>query len=353
MLSAKGYRSYHGRGKTGKVILITALCLLLLVAVSFLLLQRYAVYETDGSIRFDLPWKTNEAGDEPAPPSDGDTTVPEVIIEAPEPAPASVAGMLHAVELDEAILRDGAEDALAGLPEEVNAVAVRLKNEQGELLYASALEGALEAGAVKGEAASLDAIKTLDESGMYLAARISALHDSLYSFAHMKETGILQLKHRGYIWYAPDSSFYLAPEKAAAREYLVSIACECAELGFDELIFDSFGYPDRGRLSNIDESAREMSKSDALALLSTELRKATETYGVKLSVLLDPAVILAGGNEKSGQELAVLAASFDRVYAETTAEELPALAAALAPYSAELVPILKEPPADGSYLLAK
>jgi len=36
---------------------------------------------------------------------------------------------------------------------------------------------------------------------------------------------------------------------------------------------------------------------------------------------------------------------------ETTAEQLPALTAALEPYDAELVPILSEAPASGSYLL--
>ena len=41
----------------------------------------------------------------------------------------------------------------------------------------------------------------------------------------------------------------------------------------------------------------------------------------------------------------------DRIYVETTAEQLPALTAALEPYDAELVPILSEAPASGSYLL--
>lgn len=66
---------------------------------------------------------------------------------------------------------------------------------------------------------------------------------------------------------------------------------------------------------------------------------------------LDAATVLAGGNEAAGQDLAALAAVFDRIYVETTAEQLPALTAALEPYDAELVPILSEAPASGSYLL--
>ena len=44
MPSTKGYRSYHGKGGAGRIVLIVLLCLILLAAVGFLVLQRYAVY---------------------------------------------------------------------------------------------------------------------------------------------------------------------------------------------------------------------------------------------------------------------------------------------------------------------
>ena len=226
-----------------------------------------------------------------------------------------------------------------------------MKNARGELLYASALQEAIDVNAVKGGSGTNAVIAALTGSEVYTIARINATHDSLYSFAHMADAGVLQLNYAGYIWYDPDSTFYLAPEKSAARQYIVSVARECAELGFDELLFDEFGYPTRGRLNNIDESARTLSKSAALAQLAEELRSGTEAYGVRLSVQLDAATVLAGGNETAGQDLAALAAVFDRIYVETTAEQLPALTAALEPYDAELVPILSEAPASGSYLL--
>ena len=229
------------------------------------------------------------------------------------------------------MLRGSADAALAAVPEGANAVALRVKNAQGELLYDSALQEAIDVNAVKG--------------GSGANAVIAALTGS------EADAGVLQLNYAGYIWYDPDSTFYLAPEKSAARQYIVSVARECAELGFDELLFDEFGYPTRGRLNNIDESARTLSKSAALAQLTEELRSGTEAYGIRLSVQLDAATVLAGGNETAGQDLAALAAVFDRIYVETTAEQLPALTAALEPYDAELVPILSEAPASGSYLL--
>ena len=348
MPSTKGYRSYHGKGGAGRIVLIVLLCLILLAAVGFLVLQRYAVYGSDGSIRFDLPWKQTEEPSDPSAPDGASRTPdapddsPDVIIDEPEPPAKPELTELHGAELSESVLRGSAG---------ANAVALRMKNARGELLYASALQEAIDVNAVKGGSGANAVIEALTGSEVYTIARINATHDSLYSFAHMDDAGVLQLNYAGYIWYDPDSTFYLAPEKPAARQYIVSVARECAELGFDELLFDEFGYPTRGRLNNIDESARTLSKSAALAQLAEELRSETEAYGVRLSVQLDAATVLAGGNETAGQDLAALAAAFDRIYVETTAEQLPALTAALEPYDAELVPILSEAPASGSYLL--
>ena len=293
MPSTKGYRSYHGRGGAGRIVLIVLLCLILLAAVGFLVLQRYAVYGSDGSIRFDLPWKQTEEPSDPSAPDGASRTPdapddsPDVIIDEPEPPAKPELTELHGAELSESVLRGNADAALAAVPEGANAVALRMKNARGELLYDSALQEAIDVNAVKGGSGANAVIAALTGSEVYTIARINATHDSLYSFAHMADAGVLQLNYAGYIWYDPDSTFYLAPEKSAARQYIVSVARECAELGFDELLFDEFGYPTRGRLNNIDESARTLSKSAALAQLAEELRSGTEAYGVRLSVQLD------------------------------------------------------------------
>ena len=91
MPSTKGYRSYHGKGGAGRIVLIVLLCLILLAAVGFLVLQRYAVYGSDGSIRFDLPWKQTEEPSGPSAPDGASRTPdapddsPNVIIDEPEP----------------------------------------------------------------------------------------------------------------------------------------------------------------------------------------------------------------------------------------------------------------------------
>ena len=54
MRANRGYHSYRGRPKTGKILLVTVLVVLLLLSGSYLVLQDHIVYESDGSITFDF-----------------------------------------------------------------------------------------------------------------------------------------------------------------------------------------------------------------------------------------------------------------------------------------------------------
>ena len=344
----RGYSGYRGRRPSGKRWLILALILVLIAAVIFLAAQRYMVYNMDGSYRFELPWSRHVSSAAPAEQRRSPQDL-EIVIEEPEPV-ADV--LLHAQELDASALNGGMTRELAALPESVNAVAIRLKTAEGDLLYPSALTDAVEARAVTGGSIARSAIEDLIGSDRWAIARIAALHDSRFAAAHAAEAAILQKAYRNTVWYAPDSSYYLAPEKEPAREYLSAIAAEVAAMGFDELLFDEFGYPTAGRLNNIDASARDMTQQEALSLLADNLREAVSDYDVTLSVVMDEATVLAGGSEQSGQELSALAVRFDRIYVPTTPEGIPALQAALLPYTAELVPILAEPLDEGAYLIS-
>ena len=347
----KGYHSYRGKTGAGRIALIVFLCLVLFAAIGFLVLQRYIVYEVDGGVRIELPWgkKNPEKEQENTGAVDGagGNGDLEIVVEKPE----ETGQALHAYELEESVLRGGVDAALDALPEDADTVAVRVKNERGELLYPSKLPAAMEAGAVAGGSISQAVVEDLVASRYHTIARISALHDSVYSFAHMEDAAILQLQHPGYIWYDPDSTFYLAPEKPLTREYLAGIARECAEMGFDELLFDSFGYPTEGRLSNIDESQRTESKREALALLAGALKESVKGYNVKLSVVLDAETVLAGENEAAGQYLPGLAESFDRIYVSAQTSQLPELNEAVKAYDVELVPILERADGESSYLI--
>lgn len=342
----RGYSGYRGRRPGGKRWLVVLLTLILLAAAAFLVIQRYIVYDKDGSYHFEFPWQRTASMQKPT--LRGARQDLEIIIEQPD-APAALP--LHVRELNAAAWGD-MPAALAALPDSVNAVAVRLKTADGVLLYPSTLSDAVEAQAVAGGAEAGDALRVLTDSGYYTVARLAALHDSRFSHANVEEAAIQQKQYRDRIWFAPDSSFYLAAEKELARQYLCSIAREVAALGFDELLFDEFGYPTAGRLDNIKTEDRELTMPEALSLLADNLRETLSDTDVKLSVVMDEKTVLDGANAKSGQELARLAIRFDRIYVPTSEANIPALLEALAPYTAELVPILSAPAADdGAYLI--
>ena len=349
----RGYSGYRGRRPDNRRWVVLVLVLILIAALAFLAVQRYLVFDKGGSYHFELPWVRHASPKETG--KTGGRSLEIVIEEPEEPGQAPVTEPLHALELDPSVLQGDMTRTLSALGSGVNSLAIRLKTVDGDLLYPSSLPEAVEAKAVSGSSMALSAIEALNASNYYTIARLSMLHDSRYSFAHMTDAAVLQLSYRNYIWYAPDSSFYLAPEKELARSYLVNVAREVAAMGFDELLLDEFSYPPSGRLNNIDASKRDMSMEAALSLLVDQLRSGLSEYDVCLSLTMEAADVLAGGNERRGQSLAQLGNRFDRIYVPCTEDQLEALRAAMEPYAAELVPILPAAPAaaDGPYLISE
>ncbi len=347
----RGYSSYRGRGRGVKVALTVLLALLLLAACAFLFAQRYIVYEEDGSFRFVLPWPQQEQQEQQEQPSGGEDTQPdgdagdvEVVVQEPEVRET------HGVELSLSALTG---DWTASLPEGTNAVAVRLKESSGRLLYDSKLQAAIDCGAVAGGSVARSAIEELTGSDYYSIARISTLHDSIFAFEHMTDAAVCQLT--GYVWYDTYSTHWLAPEKELARQYISDIAVECADMGFDELLLDDFHYPRDGRMSRIKTDERTMSKQEALSLLADDIRAALKAAGYegKLSVSVDADIVLAGSEERTGIVMSTLSEKFDRVYVSVKEGDLETVKAALDAENAVFVAIVSEKIEGGNYLLEK
>ena len=316
---ARGYQNYRGRRSLGTKLLIAFLVLILLAACAFMVIQRYASYTDDNQIDFNLPsWQDLFQKEEQQPPDDDedksqDGQAVDLVIDPPpepEPEPDPV------VTIERRLLvlnelpagRDGLAESLTAAG--ANGFVYPIRDNTGRVFYASA--SAANKAAVVDEAGT-QSLRELCAGESMPVARFNCFHDSYYAFLHMKEAAICQ--KTGYVWYDNNSHHWLDPSKEQARSYVIGLAVECAQLGFDELLLEELAYPVRGKLEKIDYSGNEIGKTEALALFLTELRTALEPYGTKLSLLIDEELLQSGTNETSGMDLTALAPLVDAVYA--------------------------------------
>ena len=318
MGGTKGYRSYRGRTSKGKIALIVVLVLVIVASVAVIWLQDYVVYDADGGAHVALPWQREEAPEEETPPQEVEVTIREP--ERPERLAAfsaAAAPMTRAAWQEENL----AAAASSGLA--YNAAAVTLKDSAGHIYFAAS--GAA-AGAVTTAEDTAAALTEVTESGRHTIARMSCFLDPIAAKADVEGMGLKNTG--GYIFYDGNDLNWLDPSKPAARQYLCGLAAEIAQLGFDEILLTDLSYPTEGKLDKIDYNGAD--RGESIRLFLEELRAVLAEYGAALSVELPAETILSGRDDTAGLVLADIAPLADRVYAVTTAGQIPALTEAVA-----------------------
>ena len=340
MGGTKGYRSYRGRTSKGKIALAVLLVLIILAAVGFLWLQEYIVYDRDGSFHLELPWKTETPpAEEEVPPEDVEITIQE-----PEKPKALAAFSASAAPLTQAGWKDAWLGASVMSAPAYNAAAVTLKDSTGHIYFAAT--GAA-AGTVSTAEDTAAALAEVAESSYHSIGRMSCFLDPIAARADVEGMGLKNTG--GYIFYDGNNENWLDPSKEKTQEYLASLAVECAELGFDEILLTDFSFPTQGKLDKI--SYPEIGKEASLQACLSAIRTALDEAGLQdvlLSVELPADVLLAGADET----VSLPADTVDRVYAVTTEDQVEALSAAAEAAGTVFVPELSEPPAKvQNYLL--
>ena len=320
MGGTKGYRSYRGRTSKGKIALAVVLVLIILAAVGFLWLQEYIVYDADGNARLDLPWR-QEASVPPAEVEDPLQNV-EITVQEPE-APAELAAFsAGAAPLTRAAWQETWMGATMMSAPAWNAAAVTLKDSAGHICFAA--DGAA-AGTVSTAEDTAAALTEVTESRYHTIARMSCFLDPIAARADVEGMGLKNTG--GYIYYDGNDLNWLDPSKPAARQYLCGLAREIADLGFDEILLTDVGYPTTGPLDKIDYNGAD--RAESIRTFLEELKTALAEYDVQLSIELPAEVLTAGTDDAAGLVLADIAPLVDRIYAVTTADQIPALTAAV------------------------
>lgn len=333
-MAIRGYgSSYTGRDPIWKKFVAALLILVILAALSVIYLQSHLVYDDNGVAHLDLPW-----GQEERPPA---ASVPEAVTSPPdEPLTITVEdtdkspGELRGVQLPALPLTAESWQAAQGTlppPEEIDAVALTVKDDGGHVYYDSPTAKAIhDKKIVKAEEGTAAAIAALNEAYPYTIARLSCLPDPIASRERLEEMGLKNTG--GYVFYDLHSATWLDPTKQGTVDYVVSLAKECAALGFDEILLTGLTYPTVGKLDKIayGETASDAAgRSQALRAIVSAVKDAlAEEYPfAKVSVELPSAVLTNGTDETAGLILTDMAGVAYRIYAEATPAEAPALAA--------------------------
>ena len=235
------------------------------------------------------------------------------------------------------------EDVLAEHPE---AVVIPVKLRDGTVTYDT--QTAARDTVTTGGPETLTSLKTLLSGDTWTVARIACFADMDFANAQPDQAGLLRTGD-GWLWYDDDAACWLDPGKAAAREYLVQLCKECAELGFDEILLDYCTYPVHGRLDRIDYGS-VTNLTDTLSVFVEGVREALPKT-TALSVLVRDQVT-ADAND-GGVTLALLTEHFDRIYVDTDTVDAAALQKLLpADFDpvTRLVQVAAESASSGSYV---
>lgn len=311
--------SYRNRIRLRR-LLIVLLCLLaacILSAAGYaVFLARYVVYTSDGAW-LDLPWEETDTAEETAAsafisgelvmdssiarqtqPDETETVQTAAVLEVP------VSGYtVNPTELDSADeVLDVIDEALSEAeadgedPEEAAAamtVMVTVKSTSGTFYYDSSLGDSADCADI-----TEDLIDGLNERGVHLTALLPAFADS--SFALENQSIGLPITG-GALWMDADGNYWLDPTSSTAQDWLVSICQELRSLGFTEIVFSEFAFPDSTNIIYDSDYTR-----DELTLQAAEaVTAALSASGLTISFLTDDI-----------EEAFAATACADRIYLE-------------------------------------
>ena len=132
---------------------------------------------------------------------------------------------------------------------ELNGVVIDVKGDRGLIPYRTGVPAALAAGA-QGPVILKDfdgLMADLKARGIYAIARIVAFKDNVLA-AHRRDLAVIDTR-TGKPWMDREKLAWVDPTREEVWDYLIAVAKEAADKGFDEIQFDYVRFPTDGRLS--------------------------------------------------------------------------------------------------------
>ena len=240
------YRTRQNLKRAGIVALAVLVAAMLAGLFWFMWLERFVVYTRDLGAVLDMQLSEQlPEGKLPSPP-EYPKDVPIYYNEGENAIHASQELVqLTGYYADAAALRKDVDSVMAqvkDLPANT-PVMVDVKNPKGAFFYTTSITTYRDKGI---DPVKMDAlIAYLNSSNLYTIARLPALRNYIYGVDHVSD-GLDA--PGGYLWADSDYCYWLDPTSQGTMTHLIQIVSELKALGFDEVVFDEFRFPDTDRI---------------------------------------------------------------------------------------------------------
>lgn len=235
------YRARSFFKRLGKSLLVFAVIAAILLVVGFIWLDRYVVYTKEG-IKLDFSQSSRNLTGQKVEKPVIDNPISIYYHEGNDSPYAQkelekITGYyITTQDLEQDF--DGVLEQVKKIPAE-SAVMIDVKSIYGTFNYSS---GASDERNADIDTEKMDTlIKQLNSSKYYTIARVPALRDRMFGLNHV-ENGLPVAA--GYLWMDSMGCYWLDPTKDGTITYLVQIAVELKSLGFDEVVFTDFYFPE-------------------------------------------------------------------------------------------------------------
>lgn len=253
------------RLKTAGIILGSVTAVSVIVWLCWILwLGRFVVYARD-EVRLDFEWVTPGEFVAAEPPEEQNINIiyddgsEVVVVDRTKPL-ERMSGYYVTIDM----LTEDIEEVERVIREQPKGttIALELKSGLGNFYYDSELPDAKVSSKIDKEAMT-ELIQYLAKADYYTVACVPAFRDRAYGLKNTSY-GIHHSSGR-YLWAGEDKCYWLDPVKNGTRSYLISIASELRDLGFDEVCFTDFCFPpttdilyEGDRLTVLNETAQHL-----------------------------------------------------------------------------------------------
>lgn len=234
------YKTRRNLQNLGIFTLILLLLAMVVWAVWMLWLDRYVVYTSEGA-KLDFSLSVEDLSGEVAVKPNTDETISIYYNEGDNAVNTStdltqiigyyIDAEMMANEMD--LVLEQVQLLPQGTP-----VMIDMKDDWGYFYYATSASShpaKVDADMVK------DLLRELQRRGCYMIARVSAFRDYFFGLENVNYG--LPHSSRRYLWQDSGRCYWLNPGSEGTMAYLIQIATEIKALGFNELVFSNFYFP--------------------------------------------------------------------------------------------------------------